>query len=72
MVDCAYCEHPLICDRCETSYTPLTPEHYEALSRPELTIECTECGEVLVCHWCKTAYDGNEDESNDRASTRVS
>jgi hypothetical protein len=58
MVNCAYCERPLICDNCQAEYTPPDPESYEALSRTEVTLLCPECETVLVCHWCKTAYDG--------------
>jgi hypothetical protein len=58
MVDCAYCDHPLLCDACGAPYRPPTPEHYEALSHPDVPVTCVECGEVLVCHWCKAPYDG--------------
>lgn len=66
MVECAYCERPLICDACQTEYVPLTPEHYEALSRPEVPLFCPKCEAVLICHWCKTPYDG---EPGEEAST---
>ena len=56
MLDCAYCERPLMCDTCQTPYLPPSREHYEALSQRDVTIECPECGTILVCHWCKTAY----------------
>jgi hypothetical protein len=65
MVECAYCERPLICDGCQTPYAPPSAEHYEALSRCEVAISCPECGQVLVCHWCKTPYDGLADEDAD-------
>jgi len=58
MIDCAYCERPLMCETCQAPYVPPTPEHYQALSQPDATLECPECGAVLVCHWCKTAYEG--------------
>lgn len=66
MVVCAYCERPLICDGCETPYTPPTQEAYEELSRPETSILCPQCEQVLVCHWCKTPYDGQAGDE-DRA-----
>jgi hypothetical protein len=62
MLSCAYCEHPLICDTCQTEYLPPTPEQYEALSRGEDAITCPACEQVLVCHWCKTPYDGESDD----------
>jgi hypothetical protein len=65
MVDCAYCEHPLICDACRTPYKPSTQEEYESLSQLEVGLSCRECGTVLVCHWCKTPYEGLSDEKDD-------
>lgn len=62
MLECAYCERPLICDGCRTPYAPPSQEHYEALSRPEVAISCPACEQVLVCHWCKTPYDGSTDD----------
>jgi uncharacterized CHY-type Zn-finger protein len=62
MIACAYCEHPLVCDGCQTEYLPPTQEHYEALSRREDVIICPECKQILTCHWCKTPYDGAPDE----------
>ena len=68
MVGCAYCERPLICDGCQTEYTPADPDAYGQLSEPEVAIVCPTCEKVLVCHWCKTPYDGlpagDEDESS--------
>lgn len=69
MIDCAYCQRPLICEGCRTPYLPPTLEHYEALSRLEIPIVCEECGQVLVCHWCKTPYDGLESEGEDEPGT---
>jgi hypothetical protein len=64
MVVCAYCERPLICEGCQTLYTPPSREQYEALSQAEDVILCPVCEQVLVCHWCKTPYDGSaEDET---------
>jgi hypothetical protein len=68
MVDCAYCEKPLVCDNCRAEYVPATEEHYRALSQPDALLTCTGCGEVLVCHWCKTPYDGSDEETTDAAS----
>jgi hypothetical protein len=68
MVDCAYCERPLICDACQTPYRPPSQEQYEALSQTEELITCAECGQVLVCHWCKTPYDGSGDEESSESS----
>ena len=68
MVPCAYCEHPLICDGCQTPYTPASQEHYEALSRPEVPVAGNDCGAVLVCHWCKTPYDGGAENPDDPAA----
>lgn len=65
MIDCAYCEHPLICDSCRTPYRPPSRAHYEALSHPEIPLSCPECGAVLVCRWCKFPYDGLAGESPD-------
>jgi hypothetical protein len=62
MVDCAYCEKPLICANCQAPYVPPSQEHYEALSHPETALECPHCEAVLVCHWCKTPYDGRGEE----------
>ena len=62
MIDCAYCEYPLLCDLCRTPYVIPTREHHQALSQPELAIDCPECGTVLVCRWCKTPYDGQDDD----------
>jgi hypothetical protein len=58
MIACAYCEHPLICERCQQVYLPPSQAHYEALSHGEDVITCPACEHVLVCHWCKTPYDG--------------
>ena len=58
MVDCAYCERPLMCDVCRTPFKPPTQEEYQALFQPEVGLACPECGAVLICHWCKTTYDG--------------
>ncbi len=60
MIDCAYCERPLICDACRTPFRPPSQEAYEALSQREVTLACPECGVVLVCHWCKASYDVDE------------
>ena len=64
MIDCAYCEHPLLCDLCHTPYASPTREHHQALSQPDLPIDCPECGTVLVCRWCKTPYDGLDDDES--------
>jgi len=68
MVVCAYCEHPLVCDRCQAEYLPPSEEHYQALSRSEVSLTCPECKEILTCHWCKTPYDGGLDEDPEGAS----
>jgi hypothetical protein len=69
MIDCAYCERPLICETCGAAYLPPTQEHYEALSQPNVALDCTECGNVLVCHWCKSAYDGLGADEDEHAVT---
>jgi len=58
---CTYCNNPLECDDCREPYVPPSPEHYAALSRPEVALACPECGATLICHWCKTPYDGGEE-----------
>ena len=58
MLNCAYCENPLICEACETAYLPPSEEAYQALSRPDAAVNCPGCGSLLICHWCKTPYDG--------------
>ncbi|CAN5893406.1 hypothetical protein BH23PLA1_BH23PLA1_40290 [soil metagenome] len=58
MVNCAYCEGPLVCDDCQADYQPPDPEAYRALSWTESSLNCPSCGALLVCHWCKTPYDG--------------
>jgi hypothetical protein len=58
MINCAYCERPLICDACQSPYVPPNPQQYEALWHPDVPLSCPECGSLLVCHWCKTSYDG--------------
>ena len=65
MINCPYCDRPLICAACQSPYVPPTQDHYEALSRPELPLECPACEAPLVCHWCKTAYDGQADETEE-------
>ena len=65
MVTCAYCEKPLVCDKCRADYIPPSEEAYQALSRPEMLLACTECGAVLICHWCKTPYDGSAAAATD-------
>jgi len=70
MIDCAYCEHPLICEACRAPYVPPTREHYEALSQSDVAIACPECGVTLTCHWCKTRYDGLD--ANDQGSSDTS
>jgi hypothetical protein len=62
MIDCAYCERPLICEACGTPYAPPTQEHYAALSQSDVALDCPECGKALVCHWCKGSYAGAEDD----------
>jgi hypothetical protein len=62
MVDCAYCERPLMCAECRSAYLPPSREHYEALSLPEIPLVCPACGAALVCHWCQTPYDGLVEE----------
>ena len=62
MVDCAYCERPLICEACQAPFQPPSVEEYRALSEREETLLCPECGEVLVCRWCKTPYDAAGDD----------
>ena len=64
MVDCAYCQRPLICDACQAAYEPPDLEAYRALSWPETVLACPTCGAVLVCHWCKTPYDGSATEES--------
>lgn len=61
MVECAYCEKPLICDECGAEYLPPSARHYQALSQRDALLRCPGCGEVLVCHWCKTPYDGSDE-----------
>ena len=63
MIHCAYCECPLLCDTCREPYRPPTSEHYQALSRPEVSIFCESCHAILVCHWCQTPYDGENENS---------
>jgi hypothetical protein len=68
MINCAYCEKPLICDDCLTEYVPPSEGHYWALSQPDTLLTCPRCGETLTCHWCKTPYDGAaEDEADARS-----
>jgi hypothetical protein len=62
MIDCAYCEKPLVCAACNAPYVPPTQNHYEALSHPDVPLACPECGSVLVCRWCKTPYEGLVEE----------
>ncbi len=64
MIECAYCERPLICARCSAPYKPPSQQHYEALFQSEAYLDCPECGSVLVCHWCKASYDGSEKNSD--------
>ena len=72
MVDCAYCENPLIFDTYRANYTPPNQESYQALSESDVLLTCTECGAVLVCHWCKTPYDGlSENATGATGSQRV-
>ncbi|HZW30250.1 MAG TPA: hypothetical protein VFF52_06040 [Isosphaeraceae bacterium] len=65
MVTCAYCEKPLVCDKCRADYTPPSEEVYQALSQPDVLLACPECGAVLICHWCKTPYDGSVQDAAD-------
>ena len=65
MIQCAYCERPLICATCTTPYKPPSQQHYEALSQREAKVDCPECGTVLVCQWCRTPYDGAERDSDE-------
>ncbi len=67
MIDCAFCERPLICESCRTPYKPPTQEHYAALSQMDAAVECPECGLLLVCHWCKASYDVIEENDPRRA-----
>ncbi|MHB1558167.1 MAG: hypothetical protein ACYC61_11950 [Isosphaeraceae bacterium] len=67
MIECPYCEKPLVCEACSAEYVPPTPEHYEALSRPEVPLYCPNCEAMLVCHWCKTPYDGEPEGQDDAA-----
>lgn len=69
MIDCAYCQRPLICDGCQTPYLPPSQEYYEALSRPEIPILCPSCEQIMICHWCKTPYDGQGDEMEEGSET---
>jgi hypothetical protein len=69
MVECAYCEKPLICDECRADYLPPNPESYQALFQPDVLLICSACGAVLVCHWCKTPYDGGSQEEADTAGS---
>lgn len=68
MVDCAYCEKPLICESCGAEYLPPTLEHYVALSERDSLLDCPACGSVLICHWCKTPYDGTVEDEEDSAA----
>ena len=61
MIACAYCDRPLICDRCQVEYLPPSQEQYEALSHREDAVICPGCNQVLVCHWCKSPYGGVPD-----------
>ena len=63
MIQCAYCERPLLCDACREPYLPPTAEHYQALSRPEARIFCECCHAILVCQWCRTPYDGGTEDA---------
>ncbi|QEH33102.1 hypothetical protein OJF2_15990 [Aquisphaera giovannonii] len=60
MIDCAYCERPLLCDGCGTPFVPSSPEEYQALSWRDTPIRCPGCGMLLVCRWCKSPYDGRD------------
>lgn len=60
MLDCAYCERPLICDACGAEFVPSDAGTYQALSQPDYVVCCSSCGELLVCKWCKTPYDGRQ------------
>jgi hypothetical protein len=60
---CAYCERPLICDACDTPYSPPDRDRYDALSLADVPVLCPRCEAILVCHWCKTPYDGRSEES---------
>ena len=64
MIQCAYCEKPLVCDACGAEYVPPSPEHYQALSRPEVPLDCPVCEAVLICHWCRTPYDGDPEDGH--------
>jgi hypothetical protein len=65
MINCAYCEKPLICDDCLTEYVPPSEGDYWALSQPDILLTCPQCGEILTCHWCKTPYDGVYKDADD-------
>jgi hypothetical protein len=69
MLNCAYCENPLICEACEAAYVPPSAEAYQALSRPDAAVTCPGCGSLLVCHWCKTPYDGLADNDEGTGGT---
>ncbi len=65
MIDCAYCQNPLVCDACQAEYLPPDLDTYRALSWTETVLKCSSCGEVLVCHWCKTPYEGNAEPGDE-------
>jgi hypothetical protein len=65
MLECAYCERPLICDACGVDFQPADRDQYADLSAAEEPIACPGCGQTLVCKWCKTPYDGRADEEEE-------
>ena len=71
MVDCAFCEHPLICMACQVPYQPPSVEEYQAMSQPEETLICPACGEILTCQWCQTPYDGEAGDDDEPAGPSV-
>lgn len=62
---CAFCDSPLVCDRCGAEYEPNTPEEYEAIQSREQLVFCRHCEQPLACVWCKTAYEPVADDVED-------
>ena len=68
MIDCAYCERPLICDACRTPYKPPTRKNTRHSRSPRSALPAPSAATVLVCHWCKTPYEGLTEEKDEAGS----
>lgn len=62
---CSFCEAPLVCKACNSSFHPRASETLIAAYQPDMQVVCPECQKLLACKSCGFVYGEEEDAELD-------